>query len=119
MISLKDTILAALIGDVTLVTLLGGSNVYAIYDPTNQFPRITFFEVVNKDADSADDEVYSSRLIYQVDVWAKSNPDPIARETDRIMKSIGFSRTGGADLYERDTQVHHKALRYSILKEED
>lgn len=119
MISLKGAITTALISDSVLVTLLGGEFAYPVPAPdASQFPRITFFEVVNIDADSADDEVYSSRLIYQVDVWAKSNPDPIAREVDRIMKSIGFSRSGGADLYEQETQVHHKALRFSILKEE-
>ena len=31
------------------------------------------------------------------------------------MKSIGFARTGGADLFEDDTQVYHRALRTEYL----
>lgn len=119
MISLKGDITTALIDDATIKTLLCGERVYPLGTaPATQYPRITFFEVVNADADSADDAVYSSRLIYQIDVWAKGNPDPIAREVDRVMKSIGFSRNGGADLYENDTKVYHKSLRYAILAEE-
>lgn len=118
MITMKSAIRTALINDAALVNLLGGQRVYAIKAPNaDEYPRITFFEVTNFDANHADDQVYSSRMVYQVDVWSKINPDPIAKEVDRILKSIGFARTGGADLYEDDVQVFHRALRYGILKE--
>jgi len=118
-ISLKGTIIDALNNDAAIKTLLKGQHVYPLGTaPATQYPRIVVWEVVNIDADSADDTVYSSRMIYQVDVFAKSNPEPIAREVDRVMKQIGFSRNGGADDYDEDAKVFFKALRYAILVEE-
>lgn len=118
MITMKSAIRTALTSDTTLTNLLGGQYVYAIKAPNaDEYPRITFFEVTNFDANHADDQVYSSRMVYQVDVWSKINPDPIAKEVDRILKSIGFARTGGADLFEDGTQIYHRALRYGITKE--
>ena len=118
MITMKSAIRTALINDTALVKLLGGQYVWAIKAPdANQYPRITYFEMTNFDKNYADDRAYSSRMVYQVDIWSKSNPDPIAVEVDRVLKSNGFARVGGADLYEDDTQVFHRALRYGILKE--
>jgi hypothetical protein len=118
MITMKSVIRTALINDVALVKLLGGQRVYAIRAPNaEEYPRITYFEMTNFDANHADDQAYSSRMVYQIDVWSKNNPDPIAIEVDRVMKSISFSRAGAADLYEDDVQVYHRALRYGITKE--
>ncbi len=118
MITMKSAIRTALINDTALVKLLGGQYVWAIKAPdANQYPRITYFEMTNFDKNYADDRAYSSRMVYQVDVWSKGNPDPIVIEVDRVMKTIGFARVGGADLYEDDVQVYHRALRYGITKE--
>lgn len=120
MITMKSAIRTALINEDALVKLLGGQRVYAVRAPdANEYPRITYFEMTNFDANHADDQVYSSRMVYQMDIWSKENPDPVAVEVDRVMKSIGFSRAGGADFYEDDTQVFHRALRYGITKEVD
>lgn len=119
MITMKSTIKNALTNDSTLINKLNGhSSIYAVHAPdADEYPRITYFEMTNLDANHADDAAYSSRLVYQVDVWSKTNPDAIAVEVDRLMKSIGFFRIGGADLYEDGTQVYHKALRFGIVKE--
>lgn len=118
MITMKSAIRTALINDAALVKLLGGQHVWAIKAPdANEYPRITYFEMTNLDANHADDQAYSSRMVYQIDIWSKGNPDPIAIEVDRVMKSIGFARVGAADLYEDDVQVYHRALRYGIIKE--
>lgn len=118
MITMKSAIRTALINDAALVKLLGSPRAYAVKAPdANEYPRITFFEMTSFDANHADDQAYSSRMVYQVDIWSKGNPDPIAVEVDRLMKSIGFARVSGADLYDEDVQVYHRALRYGILKE--
>jgi hypothetical protein len=94
--------------------------VYATKAPTaNEYPRITYNEIANYDANYADDRAYSSRILYQIDVWSKTNPDPLVAEVDKVLKSIGFARSAGADLYEDDVQVYHRALRYGITKEVD
>jgi hypothetical protein len=119
MITMKSAIRTALINDPAVIALLKNEpRVYAVKAPNaDEYPRISFFEITNHDANHADDKAYSARMLYQVDVWSKGNPDPVAVEVDRVLKSIGFARVGGADLYEDDTQVFHRALRYGILKE--
>lgn len=120
MITMKAAIRTALVGDTTITNLLGGQRVYTIKAPNaNEYPRITFFEIINHDANYADDQAYSARILYQIDIWSKANPDPVAVEVDRVLKAIGFARSGGADLYEDDVQVYHRALRYGITKEVD
>ena len=120
MITMKSAISTALKGDTAITGALGGERIYAVNAPNaNEYPRITYFEITNFDANHADDAAYSARMLYQIDVWSKGNPDPIAVEVDRVMKSIGFVRTGGTDFYEKDVQVYHRALRYEIIAEVD
>lgn len=114
MITLKSAIYVALTGD----KALEGVDIYAEKAPAgSKYPRVTYFEVTNYDARFADDKTYVVMLIYQIDVWSRTNPDPIAVEVDRIMKTIGFVAHNRIDLYEDDTKIYHRALRYRIVKE--
>ncbi|URN96914.1 MAG: DUF3168 domain-containing protein [Candidatus Pristimantibacillus lignocellulolyticus] len=93
--------------------------VYQLTAPyADAFPRITFFEVINEDSEFADDEAYASDISIQIDVWSKASTSAISKEVDRVMKAQGWSRTTGADLYEEDTKIFHKALRYRASFEE-
>ena len=69
MITMKSTIKTTLTSDTTLTKALGGPRVYAVSAPdADEYPRITFFEITNFDANYADDAAYSSRILYQVDI---------------------------------------------------
>jgi hypothetical protein len=114
---IKANVLALLRADSPLTTLIGRDkdNTFKIYQLSapyaDAFPRITFFEVVNQDDEFADDEVVSSLVVVQIDVWSKGSTSAISKEVDRIMKADGWARTSGADFYE-ETSIFHKALRY-------
>jgi hypothetical protein len=113
MINLKPAVLQALESNQALVSLLGGKRIYQLVAPNaNEFPRITFFEMTNFDDQYADDSAVSSEIHMQIDVWSKGSTSAIAQEVDKTMKSIGFQRSSAIDLYENDTQVYHKAMRY-------
>ncbi|AFH62264.1 tail completion protein gp17 [Paenibacillus caseinilyticus] len=119
MINVKPEVLEALREDEELLLLLGGPRVYQMVAPEpGKFPRITFFEISNVDDGYADDSVISSQIVIQVDVWNKTNTSAIADRVDAVMKNIGFSRSGSADLYENDTGIFHKAMRYTTRREE-
>lgn len=121
MINLKPQILLALKADLTLINLLGGSKIYQMKAPNaTEFPRITFFEYENVGAVFADDTETSSEIFIQLDVWCKdSSTSLISQRVDIVMKSLGFFRLSSQDLYEdnNDTQIFHKAMRYSITTE--
>ncbi|MFT9848516.1 DUF3168 domain-containing protein [Aneurinibacillus sp. REN35] len=122
MINIKPKIVQALESNQALVSLLGGKRVYQLTAPNpNEFPRITFFEMNNIDDRFADDQAFSSEIRVQIDVWSKKSTSDIASEVDKTMKAIDFKRTASADLYEDDTQVFHKGMRYKtnrIIEEE-
>lgn len=118
MISLKAQVLNAIKANTQLTTLLGGSYIYFHVAPdAKQFPRITFFELTNTGAVFADDTEIASDISLQIDVWSKGNTTDIALEVDKTMKSLGFARDSATDLYEDDTGIYHKALRYSTIVE--
>lgn len=110
---IKTEVRAALLNNAALVLLLGGQRVYQLAAPNaTEYPRITFFEVDNRDAAFADDMPIMTDVIVQVDIWSKGSTSALAGEVDKTMKAQGWSRTSAADLYEEDTKVYHKALRY-------
>lgn len=115
----KTEIRSALLANSGLVGLLGGQRVYQLvaYN-AEEYPRITFFEIENADSQFADDSAYASEVFVQIDVWSKASTSAISGEVDWTMKGLGFSRYGGADFYETDTKVYHKALRYRRTYEE-
>lgn len=118
MIDVIPLVKKTLENDFKLVQLLGGKHVSNMASP-HKFPSITFFEMNNMDTQTADNEDYASSISIQIDVWDKKPPNPIAKEVDRVMKSLGFFRFGTADIFEEDTKIYHKGLRYRIVKEED
>jgi len=115
MIDIKPVILSALENDAKIVEQLGGLNIYQLTTP-KQYPSITFFEYDNIDSNYADDEATASRFYIQIDVWDKRPRDDIAIEVNRVMKSLGFSRASSIDLFEADTAICHKAMRFKATK---
>lgn len=110
---IKTDLRTALLSNGALVLLLGGERIYQLAAPrADEFPRITFFELNNSDTAFADNAAYASDVSVQIDVWHKDSTSAIAGEVDRTMKQQGWARTSAADLYESDTKVFHKALRY-------
>jgi hypothetical protein len=116
----KKGVRLALLANAALVSLLGGTRVYQVSAPhLDEYPRITLFEVDNRDEAFADDESYGSEVSIQVDIWSKEITTEMAVQVDSTMKTLGFRRTSAADLYEHDTKINHKAMRYRTLIEEE
>ncbi|CEH28860.1 hypothetical protein AM501_27305 [Aneurinibacillus migulanus] len=118
MIDIKPKILQALESNQALISLVGHdkdgeTRIYQVTAPyADDFPRITFFEMDNVDNRFADDTAIASEIRIQIDVWSKGSTSKIANEVDKTMKSLGFRRTASTDLYEDDTKVFHKGMRY-------
>lgn len=116
----KVTIRDALLANVTLISMLGGQRIYQLSAPiSTEYPRITFFEVVNRDSEFADNQSIASEISMQIDVWSKGSTSSIAKQVDITMKSLGYVRTSAPDFYEDDTKVYHKAMRFRNTIKED
>ncbi|MBS4198616.1 DUF3168 domain-containing protein [Bacillus sp. FJAT-49732] len=80
------------------------------------FPRIVYQEISNSDSDFADNQAASSVVAFQISIYCDeetiSKETKIAKEVDKVLKSIGYKRYDSIDLFEEDTRRHHKAMRY-------
>lgn len=120
----KAQVRSALLTNSDLLALLGKDRfgndpIYQLRaaDP-EKFPRITFFEVDNRDRDFADDRSIASLVVVQIDVWSKGSTSVIAGQVDKTMKSLGFTRSSAPDFLEDDTGVYHKAMRFRTVLQE-
>jgi len=78
------------------------------------FPSITFYEADNSVDTRADGSEYLTAVSYIVDLWA-ATPETtaaMALTVDTALAALGLSRTFSTDLYEQDTKIHHKSMRY-------
>lgn len=77
-------------------------------------PIISYYELSNRTLVKSDGVEYSSEIHIEVDVWAKSSSEvsDIAIKVDDLMLSKGFYRAMAMDLYDQETKIHHKTMRY-------
>ena len=77
-------------------------------------PAISYHEMDNSISSKADDEEYSSNIAIQIDIWAKSSSkcSKVAIEVNSKMEELEFERTLATDLYEKETKIYHKTMRF-------
>lgn len=87
-------------------------------------PAISYYEMDNSVSSKADDNEYSSNIAIQIDIWAKS-PSKCSElfiQVNKKMEELDFERTLATDLFEQETIIYHKTIRFEkeeILEEED
>ena len=79
---------------------------------------ITFFTYLEQGEEFADDEEIVTGHYIQVDVWSKGNYLEVVNEVKERMKQAGFRRRSEYELYEKDTKIFHKVLRFVYEEEE-
>lgn len=82
---------------------------------------ITFLEYLQQGESFADDNEEVTGHYIQVDVWSKGNYRKIVDQVKKLLKQAGFIRKYETELYEPDTKIFHKVLRffYYVENEED
>ncbi|MCY6354516.1 hypothetical protein [Clostridium sp. ZS2-4] len=73
---------------------------------------ITFFSYLEKGEQYADNEEKVTGYYIQVDIWSRRDYTNLYEKVKNIMKAAGFIRTSAVDLYEKDTRIYHKAIRF-------
>jgi hypothetical protein len=112
----KSELKSAFSSNQSLVSLCTGGFHNLKANDVNAYPRIIYSEIGNADDDFADNVAISSEVRFQISIFNKeqniSSQTPIAKEVDKTMKSLGYKRYDSTDLFEADTKVFHKAMRY-------
>lgn len=81
-------------------------------------PAISYYEMDNSVSSKADDEEYSSNIAIQIDIWAKtpSKCSELAIEVNSKMEDLDFERTLALDLFEQETNIYHKTMRFEKVE---
>lgn len=107
--------------DTTLSNTLTPLNVqsfYGWYDKNINETHVTFILLSDTDNNYSDDEAENNEQLVQVDIWSKENMEDLKKTTKDSMKTLDNCRySDGRDIYELDTGIYHKALRFYITKE--
>lgn len=76
---------------------------------------ITFFNYLEQGEQYADNEEKSTGYYIQIDIWSKSDYTELIENVKNAMETAGFIRTSAGDLFESDTKIYHKAIRFFYL----
>ncbi len=80
---------------------------------------ITFHEyLVNGKAYEDDDETLTSHYV-QVDVWSKEDYTDIVEQIKSLLTNKGFKRLDEIDMYENDTHIYHKGIKFYYLEKRE
>ena len=112
MINLKTTVVSALKQDATLSSLIADRVIFMALPDSPDFPCITYYEQNNSPALVGDGKELTTESVMVIDVWSKGSTTAIAQAVDSVMASLRFVREFAGDLYESDTGVYHKSMRY-------
>lgn len=84
------------------------------WNELNKKPVISYYEIDNSMSSKADDEEYSSNIAIQIDIWAKSSSQcsKLAIQVNEKMEDLEFERTLALDLFEQETKIYHKTMRF-------
>ena len=114
---LKAELLSTLKSSEILKKQVDGGFHNLVADDVVPLPRIIYQELDNNDSDFLDNKPTGSFVRFQVSIYCNheniGRQTTIAKEVDRLMKSIGYVRYDSIDLYEEDTGLFHKPMRYS------
>lgn len=114
MLSIKSAVLTALQTNSAMTTLYG-QKFYFQYPPDFlNLPVGSYFEVDNIGNLYADNQEIGSEIVMQIDLWGKSSLTSYALGVDSAMTSLDFSRIQSLDLFEEDSKIYHKSMRYRL-----
>jgi len=78
---------------------------------------ITFHEYLVSGEEYEDDEETFTAHYIQVDVWSKEDYIAIVKKIKELLLNVRFKRLNEIDLYEEDTKIYHKGLKFYYLEE--
>lgn len=113
--NIKASVVSALKTATALYTLISDRIYFHYPNNFNTLPCVSYFELNNAGNLFADDAELGSEIILQIDVWSNNSTSTIAQAIDTIMVNEEFVRISSVDLFENDTKIHHKSMKYQAM----
>lgn len=79
-------------------------------------PCISYMEIDNR-VDTNGDTLGYSRLAYQVKVWGNNIAElqSYAQQIDNVLRPLGWTRTSVGELYDMNSTMIQKIMRYEAI----
>lgn len=111
--------LKTILGDAEITNLTANKKVYFLHaDEEVKTPYIEYEVIDEQGEEWAENKEIATTYYVQVDIFSKTNYSKIEEKIKEKLINAGFERSMAADLYEKDTELYHKALRFSITSME-
>ena len=80
-------------------------------------PCVAWRESGNREIAQADGHEHLAEVVYTVDIWARSAAEnaELAALVDARLTAVRLRRTYSADLFETNSGLHHRVLRYRAV----
>ena len=85
----------------------------------NETTYVTFFEYDQGAGIEADDNEQSSIHYIHLDIFSPGNFLNLVNKVKKEMKQAGFVKTAETEMYEQDTKLYHKVLRFYFITENE
>lgn len=87
-----------------------------VYEGTEE-TYMTFFEYLQQGEQFSDDNEQATGHYIQIDIWSKGNYNKIIKKTKELLKEKNFVRKYETELYESDTKIYHKVMRFFFIED--
>ncbi|MDO6448087.1 DUF3168 domain-containing protein [Oceanobacillus profundus] len=112
----QSELFQALRTDEELASLAIGGFHNLVAEQDSPFPRVVYSEINNVPSGHADNEESRATVNFQVSIFTDSqtvmHEKTMTKAIDRIMKSLEYGKYDSENLFETDTGLYHKPLRY-------
>lgn len=112
----QSELFQALRNDDELSTLAKGGFFNLVAEEDAEFPRVVYSELNNVPTGYADGSERKATVNFQISIFTNAqtvmHQTAMTKAVDRIMKSLHYKKYDSQSLYETDTKVYHRALRY-------
>lgn len=113
MVNIKKLVKGILLSSEVL-NLTADNKVYFLHANNPQTPYIEYEFYDENGEEWAENKEIATNFYLQVDIFSKTDYTDLENKIKEVMINAGFNRSMCADLYENDTQLFHKAMRFSI-----
>ncbi|RXM57213.1 prohead protease [Clostridium tetani] len=98
-----------------IIDLLPDKRVYFLHATTPNKKLYLEYEIVNEyGAEYSEGNEDYTTYIVQVDIFSTGDYTQLEKVVKKVMIQNNFNRDMAVDLYEKETGLYHKAMRFSI-----
>ena len=97
-----------------IINLLPDKKVYFLHAEAATAPYLEYEIIDEFGKEWAENKEIATNYYVQVDIFSMGDYSTIENAVKEKMIEAGFKRSMAADLYESDTKLYHKAMRFLI-----